>query len=213
MNISHAALAEKFGVYTVSNFEVKTTEETPFTFGGNGSVNFIISNLKADVSISSKATALKAFKENYKDVGIVFKLIEPEYFDLSSQNITILKPYIEVEEVPVYIHNLQGTLQIGYLSLEELVYSKDQVDEKFITKSSMSDKTHFYTLADKTASKSLYSYISTKNLVIADFEDCDETVPFIGPTVFIKECVTRIVDDIETKNIIFKVYSNNKIYL
>jgi hypothetical protein len=65
----------------------------------------------------------------------------------------------------------------------------------------MSDKTHFYNLKDTTASADLFDTILTKTAAIANFKDNDGTVPFTGPTMFLKQDVDNLL-----------VYSNNKTY-
>ena len=131
--INHNIL-ENVGIHTENGIVLKSTKDIGIIYHGVGTTNFAIDNLKIlDESISGKDDAFKKLtSDEYADVRIIFKRTEALVEDRS--DITIEIPVISCSgEFETGISGFAGCVKSSFLSLKDLVYSKDQCDAKFET--------------------------------------------------------------------------------
>lgn len=205
LQISYTTLQETFGVFAGINFVIKTSDPNfPFKISGVGSTNLGIDGLTNN-EISAAAIAKgtseakrrdalltdTAFIEAFGDIKLVFKLVSPIEENLSDYNLKLLMPYITTTEEDQIITNIFGTIQASYYSKEDLFYSKEQTDTKFVTIASLTERTCYKTLLDKEATSELLDTLNGERTVLAfaDFDTNDGTVPFTGPTIFNRQYI------------------------
>lgn len=205
LTINHVLL-ESIGIFTENGIVPKYTKDIGLIYKGISSTNFAIDNLKSIEGITNKATAIKTLTNgDYDDVYIVFKRIEPVQESFSTYNLNFITHELICDGVQeVGIQGFSGCILASYISLKDLVYNKEQVDEKFVNKVEFNGNEHIVKIGDSDkneieATLDIYN-VTLKGLgypkyacakCVAPTSDSeDETpveVPFRGDTLFINQ--------------------------
>ena len=198
--IAHTTLAIE-GIYTENGFIVKSENNPGFGFRGLSFANFCIENIKTIIpSATSKAKAIQALtSQEYSDTLIIFKLTAPTSTPI---DIDVNISELACDGVTsVGLIGFNGCLQSSFLSLNALVYSREQADEKFVSKADFAYSEHITKIGDPEHSNQLEAtldiYSSTlKSLgypkyacanCIAPADESVQSAPFRGDTLFVNQ--------------------------
>lgn len=190
LKLNHSYLAE-LGVQSVGWTTNKIINNPGLIFKSISSTNFAVDNLKS-LGATNKATAISILS-GYTNSYIIFKRTAATFESFSNYNLSVNRNYYTALEDNGISCPEYTCFKATYLSFNDTVYSKEQVDAKFQIKEGFEyavklSNTTIESRADlyRTLEAKGYPKIATASLTASSQESIDEGMgaPFVGDTIF-----------------------------